>query len=338
VFRTGEADPEPPGESSPDGAPLADRHPHLSGDIGALLSTAPVFGRALFGYQRLQVENYVNWAETELLAAGREADDLLSRYGQCFSELEIAHKLLEHSPEGQELSHLTERLETMLQLAADEAADRVAAGAAEAERIIGDAAIAADARMRKAQEFEEHAVQRSEELRTAAEQDRARAASERAEAVTLLDRAGKRAGDALRVAEHERDSLARQAAEERKRLDEEAMETRARLDREAAESRDRATAESAERIRQEEARIRQEQEAAAERLAAVQAEAEEVQRQRDRAQASLARLGEQIGEALGTLTEELPAGILRLPVSPARVASHRLATGPDEHVAGSGSA
>src|SRR3954470_3134773 len=82
--------------------------PNFSGDFDALLTTAPVFRTSVRGYDRLQVDNYVSWAEAELRTARRETDDLVDRYGRACAELEISRRLLARSPEGQEMTVLSE--------------------------------------------------------------------------------------------------------------------------------------------------------------------------------------------------------------------------------------
>jgi len=139
--------------------------PNFSGDLDGVLTTAPVFRTAVRGYYRLQVDNYVAWAEAELRALRRETDDLVDRYGHCSAELEISRRLLAQSPEGQELTYLSERMGTMLRLAADEAAELTAAGAAEAEQILADARTEADARLRKAHEIKQMTVEASDRIR-----------------------------------------------------------------------------------------------------------------------------------------------------------------------------
>src|SRR3954454_10235417 len=74
--------------------------PNFSGDLDGMLTTAPVVRTAVRGYDRLQVDNYVAWAEAELRAVGREADPLGDRYGARAAELEIPRRLLAESPEG----------------------------------------------------------------------------------------------------------------------------------------------------------------------------------------------------------------------------------------------
>ena len=161
--------------------------------MDALLDTGPGFATGIRGYDRLQVDNYVAWAEGELLAARRETEDLLTRYGRCSAELEISRRLLAQSPEGQDLTLVSERIGTMLRLAADEAAELTAAGAAEADALLAEARLDADARLRKAQQIKQLAVAASDRLREDAERVRAEAAAElqraRAQAAAELERA-----------------------------------------------------------------------------------------------------------------------------------------------------
>jgi cell division septum initiation protein DivIVA len=117
-----------------------------AGEPDALLGPRPAFRAALRGYDRLQVDDYVAWAETELLALRRANDDLLTRYGSCSAELEISRRLLACSPAGREQVRTSERVGEILRLAADEAARLTEAGAADADRLRGEARAEADAR------------------------------------------------------------------------------------------------------------------------------------------------------------------------------------------------
>lgn len=175
--------------------------------MDALLDTGPGFSTGIRGYDRLQVDNYVAWAEGELLAARRETEDLLTRYGRCSAELEISRRLLAQSPEGQDMTLVSERIGTMLRLAADEAAELTAAGAAEADALLAEARIDADARLRKAQEIKQLAVASSDRLREDAESMRAEAAAQlqraRVQAAAELERARIEAAQMTRVLERE---------------------------------------------------------------------------------------------------------------------------------------
>src|SRR4051812_39114923 len=158
-------------------AELAHRPDH-AGALDGLLSTAPCFRTSVRGYDRMQVDNYVAWAESEIGAARRETDDLMVRYGHASAELEISRRLLAQSPGGQEMTFVSERMGRMLQMAADEASEITGSAAAEADRIQAEARADADARLRKAHEIKQMAVMAADSIREDAERDRAEAAAE----------------------------------------------------------------------------------------------------------------------------------------------------------------
>jgi cell division septum initiation protein DivIVA len=185
--------------------------PHVTGALDAMLSTRPCFRGALRGYDRMQVDNYVAWAESELQAMRRQSDLLLGRFGAAQAELEISRRLLSQSPRGRELSTASDRVGEMLRLAADEASSMTAAGADEAERILAEARLEADARLRKAQEIKQLAIATSDQIREQARR-------EKAEAAGLLERARQQADELLRDAATERDRLTGEAADARARL------------------------------------------------------------------------------------------------------------------------
>jgi cell division septum initiation protein DivIVA len=213
---------EPGGGPTPAGNFVVDpNRPNLTGDLEAMLTSAPAFRTAVRGYDRLQVDNYVAWAESELTAARREADDLAARYGRSSADLEIARRLLARSPEGQEMTVISERMGTMLRLAADEAAALTAAGAAEADQVLAEARTEADARLRKAAEIKQMAVEAGDRLREEARLVRAEAAAE-------LDRARAEARQLLREAAAERTRTEEAAAARVAALREETDELRRR--------------------------------------------------------------------------------------------------------------
>ena len=149
-----------------------------AGDLDALLEPRPLFRGALRGYDRLQVDNYVAWAETELLAVRRANDELLSRYGACSAELEISRRLLACSPAGREQVRTSERVGEILRLAADEAARLTEAGAADGDRLRAEARAEADALLRRARQVRDDAVADCERMRAEAEEARAAAEEE----------------------------------------------------------------------------------------------------------------------------------------------------------------
>jgi cell division septum initiation protein DivIVA len=201
------ADPDGPDLDGPDldeVVPGSGRRPNLSGDLDGILVSPPEFRRRSLGYDRLQVDNYVAWAEAELQSSRRETEDVLERYGRCSAELALARQLLAHSPAGQEMVHLTERIGSILQLAADEATDITNTARAEAERLRAEAE--AD-RIRAAEALERVGADRAR-LDDEAARARARLDDEAAEVRARLDReaAERRDREALEAAE----SIARQ--------------------------------------------------------------------------------------------------------------------------------
>jgi cell division septum initiation protein DivIVA len=186
-------------------------HPNLAGDLDELLGHRPVFRSRVNGYDRLQVDNYAAWAEAELSTLRREVDHLLVRFGESSAQLEISRRLLADAPRNRDVFPVSERVQEMLQLAADEAEAVREAAAHEGERILADARAEADARLRKAHDIKEMAVAAADELR-----DQARRL--RAEANSYLDTARHEAAELLREAAAERERLGTEAARERDRV------------------------------------------------------------------------------------------------------------------------
>jgi cell division septum initiation protein DivIVA len=179
-----------------DGSAVTAR-PNYAGDLDDLLDLRPVFRTRSFGYDRLQVDNYATWAESELITARRQIDQLLSRFGECSAELEISRRMLAEAPRGR-VYPVSERVEEMMQLAADEATAITQSGAEEAEQLLAEARLEADARLRKAHEIKELALAAADELR---------------------ERARGEVAEMLRAAADERDRLDAEAAEQRQRAD-----------------------------------------------------------------------------------------------------------------------
>ena len=193
------------GQANGDGAVP---RPNLTGDLDELLSQLPVFRTKVNGYDRLQVDNYAAWAEAELATLRREVDHLLVRFGESSAELEISRRLLADAPRGRDVFPVSERVQEMLQLAADEAEAVREAAVQDAERILAEARTEADARLRKAHEIKELAVVAADELN-----DQARKL--RAEANAQLENVRHQAAEILREAAAERERLAVEAARER---------------------------------------------------------------------------------------------------------------------------
>ena len=108
--------------------------PNLTGDLDAILVTIPAFRPRLHGYDRMQVDNYVRWSETELLSARREVDDLATRYGLCLAEVRTLRQVTAQSPESRQLHQVSQRIDQMLQTAAEAADELRAAATEETER------------------------------------------------------------------------------------------------------------------------------------------------------------------------------------------------------------
>jgi cell division septum initiation protein DivIVA len=204
-------------ESGVDDAPTevatpARSRPNLSGDLDELLDSRPAFRVRTRGYDRLQVDNYVAWAEWEIVTVRREAEHLLAQFGACSAELEISRRLLAETPKSREVGPVSERVGQILRLAAEEATQMIDAAGDEADQLLTEARLEADARLRKAHSIKERAVAAGDEIREQARRDRA-------EATELLDRARIDADELLRGAQADRDKLAAEAAQMQERAD-----------------------------------------------------------------------------------------------------------------------
>ena len=185
--------------------------PDRAGDLEGLLSSAPVFRTRLHGYDRLQVDNYVAWAESELSAGRRQLDHLLARYGACSAELELSRRLLAQAPKSVDLSPMSDRMRHVLRLAAEEATAMVDAAREEAGSLVAEARLEADARLRKAHQIKELAADTADGMLDQARRDRA-------EAAALLERARLQAAELIGSATSERDRLTGEATEAQARL------------------------------------------------------------------------------------------------------------------------
>ncbi|MCF6733673.1 DivIVA domain-containing protein [Blastococcus sp. KM273129] len=255
--------------------------PNLSGDLRSMLESGPAFTSALRGYDRLQVDNYVAWAEHELLASRRAISELVKRLGSREAELQRAQQVLAQSPQSRELTALSDRVAEMLRLAAEEADAARAAGAAEAADIVAQAHVEADLIKRRAQQLEAEAATRFDEAERL-----------RADAKASMERA-------LVNAERVR----QQAAAERQRLDEQAAQDRARV-----------AAAAAQQLAAEEERSREAREAAEAQAAARVADAEQ------RLELLLGRQ-EGVREFLRLLTNQLDEALRLVADDPARAFS-----------------
>jgi cell division septum initiation protein DivIVA len=182
------------------------------GGLDGLLGTAPVFSGAVRGYDRGQVDEYVAWAETEVLILCRENDHLLSRLAAGSAELDDARRRLAEVARERVPVPGPGDPRTVLLRAEREAAAVIRAAEEEARRVLDEARTEAAARLAGVAEMRE--------------------------AITSLrDQTRSEAGAVLEAARREAESIRLEAARERERLDREAAEARTRADAEAVERR-----------------------------------------------------------------------------------------------------
>jgi hypothetical protein len=242
--------------------PLDRARPNVSGDLPTVFSAAPMFRRALAGYDRFQVDTYVQWAEDELATADRERERLQARSLRTGAELEEARRLLTHSSAGGEFLQVSRRVGDMMAAAADEAesmradAESLRAEAAaqaeqlvaQAERDLADAA--AEAARMLTETAAEVAQLAADAGRTLDEAERTRMeagaeAEARLEKVRAIEQRAAEHADQLRrqaaadgaaallQARHEVVRVLGTGREERRRADAAAAAVRERLDRDA---------------------------------------------------------------------------------------------------------
>ncbi|MGY1617281.1 hypothetical protein ACI797_11130 [Geodermatophilus sp. SYSU D00691] len=230
--------------------------PAVSGDLPTVLDAAPMFRRAVGGYDRFQVDSYVRWAEEELATADREREHLEARHLRARAALEEARELLAHSSAGGDFLRLGRRMGTVLATAADQAeamradaeADRAAA-AAEAQRVLAGARTEAERLVEEARQEAREVAAEAAQLVDEAERVRMVARVEAAERLAEVDHAERHAveraervrrraeQDAAAATAHARAEIVQMLAtgrEQRRRADAEAEAARDRLDRDAA--------------------------------------------------------------------------------------------------------
>jgi cell division septum initiation protein DivIVA len=258
----GAAQPVRAGEAVPViGAPDRIR-PNVAGDLPSLFRAAPMFRRAVAGYDRFQVDSYVQWAEDELATADREREHLVIRHLGTQAALDEARQLLSHSPSGGEFLSVSRRVGALLASAADEAesirveaeADRCAgrteaarlvaeatevlAGAeADAERVILEAAAEVEAMTTEAGRILDEAERTGSEARADAEArlDKVRRMEQLAaeQAARIRQQAAEDASAAMSAARAEVVRMLSTGREERRRADAAAAAARELLERDA---------------------------------------------------------------------------------------------------------
>ena len=195
--------------------PVERTRPNVAGDLDTVLGSAPMFRRSIAGYDRFEVQSYVQWAETELATADRERELLLARQLETRAALDEARELLRHSAGGGEFLQLSRRIGTLMATAADEAdamraeaaADRRAAATtaeetiAVARRRAAELAAQADRTLTEARAAAGALLEQARQSRDAAEETgvRARAeAEQRLEGVAAHERRAAEEADRLR--------------------------------------------------------------------------------------------------------------------------------------------
>lgn len=244
--------------------PEPDRNrPNVSGDLPTVLQAAPMFRRAVVGYDRFQVDSYVRWAEDELLAADRVREHLVERQLRTRAELDEAQQLLAHSAGGGEMLGLSQRIGSMLAAAADEAAGirtdaeaqrsaataeanrklgyarwRIAYAEARATRVVAEAAVRADRLTDAAARVLDDADRTRLAARAEAQARLAEAQATEQQAVAHAARLREQAVEEVSAARLQaRAEIVRMlsaAHEERRRADAEAAASREHLARDAA--------------------------------------------------------------------------------------------------------
>ncbi|MFL6094914.1 MAG: hypothetical protein ACJ71Y_05650 [Blastococcus sp.] len=281
-----------------------DRRPNVSGDLPTMLQAGPMFRRAVVGYDRFQVDTYVQWAEDELVTADRERERLLARCLDLQSRLEESRELLSHSAGGGEFLQVSRRIGSLLAAAADEAesmradaaagrsaalaeagqtiarAEQLLADAtAEAERVRTEAAAEAAGTLAEARRVAAEADHRAEALRTEARAE----AESRLQSVQVIEQRAAEQAEQIRLQAVDAAAAALlQARDEVVRMLGTGREVRRRADATAAATRQRL-----------------EQEAMT-RSASLRAEVAALERRRALLRAEVGRLADRVSEVAGS--------------------------------------
>ena len=168
----------------------ADGGPRPGSGLDGLLGTAPVFSGAVRGYDRAQVDAYVDWAETEVLVLRRENDHLLTRYAAVSADLQAARSRLSSIVRERDAAPGPAQAQALYEQAEREAAALTAAAEQEAQQVLAEARTEAAARLSGVAEMREAVTALREQTRS--------------EATAVLE-----------AARREAEALRREAAEER---------------------------------------------------------------------------------------------------------------------------
>jgi cell division septum initiation protein DivIVA len=184
-----------------------------------MLESGPSFAHAVRGYDRLQVDNYVAWAENELRVAQRLSTELVNRLAASEARAHRAGQLVAAAQQDGDLVLLADRVTAMLRVAAQEAAaaaEATGTDTAQARDVLAHAHEEAEVVIRRARRLEaaaaarlHEAERRLAEARTAEEQTRDRVQTLLQETAQEQERL--EAETAARLAHHQRELAELQA-------------------------------------------------------------------------------------------------------------------------------
>ncbi|TYP88937.1 hypothetical protein [Blastococcus xanthinilyticus] len=206
--------------------------PNVSGDLSTIFEAAPMFRRVVLGYDRFQVDTYVQWAEDQLATAERERDHLEVRHLRTCTELDEARELLTHSSGGGELLDVSRQVGSLLAAAADEA-----------EGMRAEASAHRSAAAAEAQQVLELAQQVLEDARAEAARTTAQAVTEARETTARAGRVLEEAQRTRAAAQAAAEARLAGAAETERRAAEQAEAVRQQAAEDAVAARERARAE-----------------------------------------------------------------------------------------------
>jgi colicin import membrane protein len=190
--------------------------PQYPGQLATTFGTAPIFRTVIHGYDRVQVDSYVAWAEDELLTERRAIREVVGQFRDAVGELERSRSMPVRSAEAQHLLDVTTHGQRMLATAADEAADLVSTAAAEADRVVTEAHREARARLERVRLLRRRVGDWCDTERRRIEADRVAArqlvAAAHVEAARLVEEGRRQRAEEDRAAEQARARAAEEAS------------------------------------------------------------------------------------------------------------------------------
>jgi cell division septum initiation protein DivIVA len=190
--------------------------PQYPGQLATTFGTAPIFRSVIHGYDRIQVDSYVAWAEDELLTQRRAIREVVGQFREAVGELERSRSVPVRSAEAQQLLDVTGHAQRLLVAAADEASDLLSTAAAEADRVVTEAHTEARARLERVRLLRERVGSWCDTERQRIEADRAAArelvAAAHVEAARLVEEGRRQRAEEDRAAEEARARAAEEAS------------------------------------------------------------------------------------------------------------------------------